>query len=168
MIDEYGNRSTVRQGDRMNQIWYDGIQRILQVRSERFDHGEEIQDQMDRTTYEDALDKTGTISTTSLMNSEADIDQVGLTVEAIETLGVKVMDDDLLRVHGQAPAKKEDGVTGLVYENANSVRNILVGNEKVQKATEIINELEADLVSYNEHRMNLQHKDNRNGFNQLF
>ncbi len=38
----------------------------------------------------------------------------------------------------------------------------------MEKAKELINDLEADLVAYNEHRMNLQHKDNRNGFNQLF
>ena len=91
-----------------------------------------------------------------------------MTVEAIETLEVSLIDEDLLRVHGKPPGKKEEGMTRLLYENANSISNILAGNEKVEKTKELIDELEADLVAYNEHRMNLKHKANQNGFNQLF
>ena len=151
MIDEYDNRSTVSQGNRMNPIRNNDIQRVLKVRSERFEHGEGFQELIDRTTYEAELDETETISTASLTDSEADGDRLGLTMEAIDTLEVSLMDDDLLRVHGKAPGKKEDGVTRLVYENANSIINLLVGNEKVEKAKELINGLEADLVAYNEH-----------------
>ena len=32
----------------------------------------------------------------------------------------------------------------------------------------MIDELEADVVCYNEHRVNMKHKENYNGFNQLF
>ena len=32
----------------------------------------------------------------------------------------------------------------------------------------MIDELEADVVCYNEHRVNTKHKENHNGFNQLF
>ncbi len=38
----------------------------------------------------------------------------------------------------------------------------------MEKAKELINELEADLIAFNEHQMNLQHKANRKGLNQLF
>ena len=36
------------------------------------------------------------------------------------------------------------------------------------KAKELIDDLEADIVAYNEHRLNLMHKQNRNGFSQMF
>ena len=41
-------------------------------------------------------------------------------------------------------------------------------NGKLEKAKQLINDLEADLVCYNEHRLNLMHKDNKNGFSQMF
>jgi hypothetical protein len=71
-------------------------------------------------------------------------------------------------VHGVLPGRKEEGITRLLYENANGIHNRLRGNEKLDKAKDLINELEADVVAYNKHRQNLRHKDNRNGWNQLF
>ena len=38
----------------------------------------------------------------------------------------------------------------------------------MEKSKEVIDELEADVVCYNEHRVNMKHKENHNGFNQLF
>ncbi len=135
----------------MNSIRHKEVQRVLRVRTERFEKGDGFQDLNDRETYEEALDETGTISTASLTDSEMDGDRVGLTMEAIETLEVSLIDEDLLRVHRKQPGKKEEGVTRLLYENANSISNILIGNEKVEEAKELIDELEADLVAYNEH-----------------
>jgi hypothetical protein len=66
------------------------------------------------------------------------------------------------------PGKKEEGITRLLYENKNGIHNRLGGNEKLNKAKDLINELGADVVAYNEHRQNLRHKDNRNCWSQLF
>ena len=41
-------------------------------------------------------------------------------------------------------------------------------NEKLDKARQVIDDLQADVVCYNEHRQNLKHKTNRNGFRQMF
>ncbi len=41
-------------------------------------------------------------------------------------------------------------------------------NEKLDKARQVINDLQADVVCYNEHHQNLKHKTNRNGFCQMF
>jgi hypothetical protein len=71
-------------------------------------------------------------------------------------------------VHGVLSGRKEEGITRRLYENANGIHNRLRGNEKLDKAKDLINELGADLVAYNEHRQNLWHKDNRNDWNQLF
>ena len=72
------------------------------------------------------------------------------------------MSEELLRVHGIAPGKKSDGVTRIIYENANSFNTRISGNEKVEKAKEVIDKLEADVVCYNEHRVNTKHKENHN------
>jgi hypothetical protein len=40
-------------------------------------------------------------------------------------------------------------------------------NEKLEKAKQLIHDL-ADVVCYNKHWLNLMHKDNKNGFSQLF
>jgi hypothetical protein len=42
------------------------------------------------------------------------------------------------------------------------------GNEKLRKAKDLIDKLEADVVLYNKHMQNLMHSDNRNRWNQLF
>ena len=85
--------------------------------------------------------------------------------EMLEASGVS---DEVLEVHGVAPGTKADGVFRMIYENCNGLSNKISGNDKLEKAKEIIDELEVDVVCYNEHRQNLMHKDNRNGFSQLF
>ncbi len=56
----------------------------------------------------------------------------------------------------------------LVYENANGIDSRFKNNWKVEKAKGIHNDLEVDIAAYNEHRLNMQHKLNKVGFNQLF
>ena len=67
-----------------------------------------------------------------------------------------------------APGSKRDGVIRLIYENVNGINNRLCNNDKVEKAKKIIDDLEADIVAYNEHRLNMQDRHNVNGFSQLF
>jgi hypothetical protein len=45
---------------------------------------------------------------------------------------------------------------------------LLKKNEKLEKAQRVINNLQADIACHNEHRQNLWHKLNRNGFRQMF
>ena len=78
------------------------------------------------------------------------------------------MGSELLRIHGVAPEKKADGVTRILYENMSGLNSRIHNNTKLDKAKELIDELEADLVTYNEHRINLRHKANSNRFSQLF
>ena len=73
-----------------------------------------------------------------------------------------------LQIHGARPMRKAEGIIRLIYENANGINNRLSDNEKVEKAKRLHNDLEVDIAAYNEHRLNMRHKDNVNGFNQLF
>ena len=70
--------------------------------------------------------------------------------------------EELLRVHLISPGKKPEGVTTIIYENKNIFNTRICGNKKVEKEKEVIDELEEDVVCYNEHRINMKHKENYN------
>ena len=79
------------------------------------------------------------------------------------------MSEYLLEVHGVPPGRKGEGIMRLIYENLNGLQSTLSNeNEKLEKAQRVIDDLQADVVCYNEHRQNLRHKANRNGFRQMF
>jgi hypothetical protein len=76
--------------------------------------------------------------------------------------------EEVLQVHGVAVPSKGEGVVRLIYENVNSLSNKSSNNNKVDKAKEIHDDLEVDIIAYNEHRLNMHDRRNVNGFNQLF
>ena len=85
--------------------------------------------------------------------------------EMEELLG---MEDYLLQPHGLVPGVKGEGVTRLLYENPDGLNSNIANNDKLTKAKQYIDDLEADIVAYSEHRQNLRHSQNRNGFRQMF
>jgi hypothetical protein len=76
--------------------------------------------------------------------------------------------EEVLQVHGTAPGSKTEGVAWLIYENLDGLANKISGNKKLEKLKGLIDDLEVDLQSFNKHKQNLMHKDNSNGFSQLF
>ena len=140
----------------------------LEKRALRYRKDRPTLQQMDEVLYQEALDETGTLSIASLM--ESDNNSAALREKTVEWEEEGTVDtaDKLLRVHRIAPGKKPDGVTRIIYENANSFNTRIIRNEKVEKAKEVIGKLEADVVCYNKHRVNTKQKENHNGFNQLF
>ena len=59
-------------------------------------------------------------------------------------------------------------MTTVIYENPNGFNPRITRNEKLEKAKEMNDGLEADILTYSEHRLNYNHKYNRNGFLQMF
>ena len=126
----------------------------------------------DEVLHNDVVDDTVTVSTASSINTDAECKEKYLYekrgAEQCEMEEIKRVTDEVLKVHGVATRKKVEGVTRVIYENPNGFNSLVTCNEKLEKAKEIIDELEADVVSYSEHRLNCKHKDNRNGFSQIF
>ena len=132
----------------------------------------------DDILYDEALDKTDTVATEGITDSESDsdgewepsfnIEQISRTTEQQEMQELKGVADELLRVHGVAPGKKSEGTTRLIMENPNGFNTIIKNNVKLEKARELNDELEADIVVYPEHRINCRHKENKNGMSQMF
>ena len=67
----------------------------------------------------------------------------------------------MMEVHGTPPGTKPDRVSRILYENVNGLDCQNMHHPKVVKVRRIHDMLGADIVAYNEHRLNLQHKDNR-------
>ena len=55
-----------------------------------------------------------------------------------------------------------------MYEILNDLNSIISGNDKLEKARQIIDDIEAYVVAYCEHRQNLRQKQNKNGFRHIF
>ena len=149
----------------------------LELRALRYRNKEHKQVDQDQVLYDQALDETGTVDTAGITDSDTESmgeqqqqqqqqwDQEASRKEMEEMAGIF---DEVLEVHGVAPGRKAEGVTRVLYENCDGMNNNIGGNDKLEKAKEIIDDLEADVVMYNEHRMNLRHKRNKNGMNQMF
>ena len=147
---------------------HESVLAALTNRSSRFSNRGNIRG-VDAGLVNFAIDETGTVDTSILCNNYDNSErlafveqQEGIRVTELSVLG------EVHQFHGAAPGRKPEGVIRLIYENVNGINNRLSGNEKVERAKEIHDELEVDLVAYNEHRLNMQHRQNGNGFNQLF
>jgi hypothetical protein len=87
--------------------------------------------------------------------------------EEDEVFNIKVL-DEVLQGHGHAPPSKAGRMLHLIYKNINGICNRLSNNKKLEKARSLHDKLEVDIAAYCEHQLNMRHKANCNGFNQLF
>ena len=76
--------------------------------------------EIDEVLYQEALDETGIVPIDSL--TEFYKDSITWRGEKVELKDEGLVDktEELLRVHEIAPGKKPEGVTRIIYENANS------------------------------------------------
>ena len=89
-------------------------------------------------------------------------------VEFSELKEVRESVHELLKVHGAISMKKAEDIIRLIYENLNGINNRISNNDKLDKAKQVIDDLGADIVAYNEHWLNLKDKVNVNGLAQMF
>ena len=162
-IDGLGIKTRRRTRGRMATTGHDTILRMLERRASRFRPGFKLTetDQQGDST----IDETGTLETWELQQGQREREMQARLLEQSE---LENIDDEVLEVHGERVTGKQEGVIRLLYENANGIDGRFNKNEKVTKAKELHDELEADVVAYCEHRLNLKHKRNIVGFNQLF
>ena len=71
-------------------------------------------------THNWGLDETGTIDTSGLLQSREEMQQQ-------EEIDIRGVSDEVLQVHIVLPGRKEEGITRLLYENANGIHNRLGG-----------------------------------------
>ena len=81
---------------------------------------------------------------------------------------MEAVEDGLLQVHGLAPNTKQHGIFHIMGGNCNGFNNQIGGNNKIAKALDIKEDLNIDCLMYCKHRLNFQHKDNKNNLKQMF
>ena len=119
----------------------------------------------DKLLIDNAVDETGTV----LCSDGGGDEESRVNVEEQLRKEIRNVSDYLPEVHGVSPGRKGERITWLLYNNLNGLQSTLSSrNEKLEKARRVINDLQADVVCYNEHWQNLRHKANRNGFRQMF
>ncbi len=146
-------------------IQHQTVLTALEHRALRYQNSRTYKELEDEQLLDEAIDETGTIPCAGKGGDEMS------WVEVAEQLKKKIMgvSEYLLEVHGLPPGRKGDGATRLIYENLNGLQSTMLRkNEKFEKARRVINDLQADIICYNEHRQNLHHKSNLNGFWQMF
>ena len=130
----------------------------LEKQALRYRKKGQVQLDTDEVLYNDVVDEIGTVSTAYLINPDAECKEKYLyekgRAEKHEMEEIMGVTDEVLEVHGIAPGKKGEGVTRVIYENPNGFNSQINCNEKLEKAKEIIDELEAYVEAYNEHRLN--------------
>ena len=150
----------------MGLIKHVNILAALEMRALRYHNKGHVKADTDKILHDEAMEKTGTIHTSGLSDFDADAlgDQYQkiLTATTLEMEEIMEIADEILKVHGVDPGRKAEGLTRVIYDNSDGLNNRIGGNRKLEKAKEIIYDLEADVVMINEHRMNCSHKDNRN------
>ncbi len=154
----------------MNITSHDSVLAALEHRANQYRNQGKLGDVGDRSVLAAAvIDETGTVDVSYMLHESENNERLTLIEQQernrVRELGVA---DEVLQVHGTPPSSKGEGIVRLVYENVNGLSNKLSDNKKVEKAKEIHDELEVDIAAYNEHRLNMQHRGNVNGFNQIF
>jgi hypothetical protein len=118
----------------------------------------------DDKLFEEALDETGTVVTEGMTDLESgEVEMNATMAKTLEQEEILHVLDDLLKVHGVPPPKKREGCMRFVYKNPDGINNRISGNEKLDKAKELTDELEVDVAAFLEHRQNLRHKYNNTG-----
>jgi hypothetical protein len=162
MVDGLGNTFRRKVFGRMA-TEHNKILSILERRARCFRL--ELQLLQEQEAIEPSIDETGTLSSFKADQRERERKS---QARLMEEMAVKDLKDEVLEIHGMVPGKKTEGVIRLLYENSNRFNGRYSNNTKVKKAKELHNKMEADIVAYNEHKLNLKHKLNKIGFNQLF
>ena len=84
--------------------------------------------------------------------SAGDDEESRVIVEEQLRKEIREVSDYLLKIHRVPLGRKGEGITRLIYENLNGLQSTLSNkNEKLEKAGRVIDNLQADVVCYNEH-----------------
>ena len=104
-----------------------------------------------------AINEMGTVDKFFICDTSSNNERIALAEQQerlrVAELGVL---EEVLRVHSIALlGGNPEGFIRLIYKNVNGINNQISNNDKVEKAKELIDDLEADVVAYNKHRLNM-------------
>lgn len=113
----------------------------LAKRALRFRKDGQVVIDPDEKLFEEAIDETGTVvqESGSDLNPDSGEEVISKSMAKIlEQEEIVNVSDELLRVHGVPPQKKKEGCMRFIYENPDGINNRISGNEKLEKARDLI------------------------------
>ena len=165
LIDKFGTRQYIKQRGRLEVTRHQNVVTALEHRALHYQNGKSYEELEDERLMDVAIDETGTVP----RFNAGDDEESRVNVEEQLRKEIREVSEYLLEVHGVPPGRKGEGITRLIYENLNGLQSSLSSkNKKLEKARRVIDNLQANVVCYNEHRQNLRNKANRNGFHHKF
>jgi hypothetical protein len=132
---------------------------VLEQWACRYQESQSFEELEDERLLDEAIDEMGTVAALSV----EDASEQHRTAEQEVSKEIGGVLEYPLNVHGLPPGWKGEGVTRVIYENLNGLQSTLSKNEKLDKARQVINDFQADVVCYNEHHQNLKHKQTEMG-----
>ncbi len=128
-------------------------QRVLTALEQRavwYQNSRTYEELEDERLLDEAINETGTLLRASKRGEE----RSRVVVEEQLIKEIRGVSEYLLEVHGLPPGRKGDGVTRLIYENLDGLQSTMSKqNGKLEKARQMIDDLQADIVCYNKHRL---------------
>jgi hypothetical protein len=165
LIDEYGTRCYIKQPGQLGVTLYQNVLTMLDHRALHYQISKSYKELEDKHLPDEAINETGTVLCPITGGNE----ESQVNVEEQIRTEIREVLDYLLEVHGVPPGRKGEGITRLIYENLNGLQSTLSSkNKKIEKAWRVIDDLQANVVCYNQHRQNLWYQANQNGFCQMF
>ena len=115
----------------MNTTGHETILGILERRARRF--------RPDMRLVQEHEQMNGRIDETGTLRAEKEVvdDERALAARVVEAQEIRTTKDEVLEMHGTRPPPKPEGVTWLIYENANGIDGRFKNNWKVEKAKDI-------------------------------
>jgi hypothetical protein len=164
LINEYGTHWYIKQRGQLSVTLHQTVLTALEQRVLCYQNSKSYEELEEKRLLDEAISETGTVPYANIGGDK----ESRIYVEEQLIKKIREVPDYLLEVHGVPPGRKGEGITRLMYENLNGLQSTLSSkNKKLEKAWQVIDNLQVDIVCYNEHRQNPWHKSNRNGFRQM-
>lgn len=162
VLDEMGSKRILQQHGQLHLISHPAMLNTLKLRALRYANRNQTQSQSDLELFHSAV----------LVHSSSQQSlNLAITIDTQEDQDIAtiIQHEPLIQPIGIVPGKKADGITRPYYENMNGISTLVSNNAKLNKVKELMDELEVDILTFNEHKINFQHKDNRHtGLGKLF
>ena len=119
MVDEYGNNNFVRRHGKMNLTKHINFLSALDKRALQYRKKGQVQLDTYEVLYNNAVDETGTVSTSSLINPNGECKKYlyeKRRAEQCKMEEIKGVTDEVLKVNVIVPGKKGEGVAIVIYK----------------------------------------------------
>jgi hypothetical protein len=155
-----GSKRLLRKRGHLNVLPSQSALNALEKRAQRFHNKQSSGDALDQELTQSVLKGQGaTLHRDLNVNNDYNCNDNNNEYEVVQA--ILSQRPDLLEPVGIVPGNKGEGITRLFYENQDGLSMDMSEEGNLAKVKEILDEMEVDCYCFNEHKLNLQHKEIR-------